>query len=424
VFGSWSLLGHQTAISKACLIGAAVSLLLLGFGRPAGATTAELRLVDPVSDVLSGCLLQAFPLRAGVPDEVSLPRPQDGEPFVDPDSIRTGKLRLAGGEYTVGVSLGTEGAVLVADTDQSGQLTVIPWDGMTGDQRLIAAVSFRIYDEPQRDRDYPLLLLWDPFVPSVIAYCRGGYASGFIQLGEAEFLVAVVDEDTDGLYDDLASGTLFIDADQDGELLATMDSHEQFALDEPFNLMGTTYVVTAVAADGSMIVVEESDLPVAMKVPLTVGSIAPSFTAATANGETVSLAGLRERVVLLDFWAGWCSPCIRELPVVQALHDAWPKTEFIVLGINLDRSEAAMDRAVEEHNLTYTQVFDEEDEISDLYRISGIPMTYVVDRSGIIVARGLRGQELVEAVESELAHSREPDSDADRGETPINEEGS
>jgi len=424
VFGSWSLLGHQTAISKAYLIGAAVSLLFLGFGQPASATTAELRLVDPVSDVLSGCLLQAFPLRAGVPDEVSLPRPQNGEPFVDPDSIRTGKLRLAGGEYTVGVSLGTEGAVLVADTDQNGQLTVIPWDGMTGDQRLIATVFFSIYDEPQRDRDYPLLLLWDPFVPSVIAYCRGGYASGFIQLGEAEFLVAVVDEDTDGLYDDLASGTLFIDADQDGELLATMDSHEQFALDEPFNLMGTTYVVTTVAADGSMIVVEESDFPVAMKVPLTVGSIAPSFTATTANGETVSLAGLRERVVLLDFWAGWCSPCIRELPVVQALHDAWPETEFIVLGINLDRSEAAMDRAIEEHNLTYTQVFDEEDKISDLYRISGIPMTYVVDRSGVIVARGLRGQELVEAVESELTHSREPDSDVDRGETPINEEGS
>ena len=188
--------------------------------------------------------------------------------------------------------------------------------------------------------------------------------------------------------------------------------------------MGTTYVVTAVAADGSEIVVEESDLAVTMKLPLTVGSIAPTFTASTADGETLLLAELRGRVVLLDFWAGWCSPCERELPVVQALHHAWPETEFVVLGINLDRSEAAMERAVEEHNLTYTQVFDGDDAISDLYRISGIPMTYVLDRGGMIVARGLRGQELVEAVESELARNRGPNSDTDNGGTPANEEGS
>ena len=405
------LLGHPGAILRTWLFGACSALLLLGFAHPSSAATAELQLVDPVSDVLSSCLLQAFPLRSGVAENVSLPQPQDDAPPVDPDRVRMGKLRLAGGEYTVGVSLGAESVVLIADTGQNGELIRIPWDGMTHDQRLIATVSFRIYDEPNRDRDYPLLLLWDPFVPTVIAYCRGGYASGLIQLDGAEFLLAVVDEDTDGRYDDLDSGTLFIDADQDGELLATMDSHEQFALDEPFNLMGTTYVVTAVAADGSEIAVEESDLSVAMKVPLTAGSIAPTFTASTTDGETLSLPDLRGRVVLLDFWAGWCSPCERELPVVQALHDAWPETEFVVLGINLDRSEAAMERAVEEHDLTYTQVFDGDDAISDLYRISGIPMTYVLDRGGMIVARGLRGQELVEAVESELARNRDPDSD-------------
>jgi len=406
-----SLFGHQTAIPAVILVVVGILGCLTVFaGRAAGAT-AELRYVDPVSDLLSGCLLQAFRLDTGLPEGASIAGPPDGSSLVDASGLRAGKLRFAGGEYTVGVSLGTEGVLLYADTDQDGELTHVSWDGMTNDQRLIATVPLRIYEEPEQERHYPLLLLWDPFVPLVLAYCRGGYTSGTIELDGAGYLVAVVDDNTDGRYDDLDSGTLFIDADQDGELLATMDSHEQFALDEPFNLGGITYAVAEVAPDGTVIVIEQSDRSVPVKAPLIEGAAAPTFTALTVSEASVSLEDFRGRVVLLDFWAGWCSPCVRELPVVQALHDRWSEQGLVVIGINHDRSEAAMERAIETHELTYMQIFDGEDTVSDLYRITGIPMTYLLDREGTIIARGLRGNELTEAVEATFNLDLEGDPD-------------
>ncbi len=395
----------------------ATCLLLSVFGGRAAGATAQLRYVDPVSDLVSGCLLQAFQLTAGLPDGVSIEQTTQGERQFQAEDVRSGKLRLGGGEYPVAVALSTEGIVLLADTNQDGAMMRIAWQGMTADGRLVATVPLRIYNEQGADREYPLLLLWDPFVPFVLAYCRGGYTSGTIDLGGVEYLLAVVDDDSDGRYDDLESGTLFIDSDRDGVLLATMDSHEQFALDELFNLDGTTYAVSEVASNGMAIVIVESARSVAAKVPLIVGSDAPSFAAETTEGVVVSLEDLHGSVVLLDFWAGWCSPCVQELPGVQALHETWSEQGLVVLGISLDRSETAMGRAVEEHGLTYVQLYDGDDAISDLYRIAGIPMTYVVGRDGTIVARGLRGLELREAVEAEL------DRDPVGSEGPVDGEG-
>ncbi len=407
-----AVLGRQSATLARFVAVAGLCLATLGW--QAVGATAELRHVDPISDLMSSCLLQAFRLEAGLPEDVSIAESPEGDVVIDSESVRVGRLRLAGGEYTVGVSLSTAGVTLLADTDQNRELTAVPWDGMTDDERLIATVSFRIYDETDQDRAYPLLLLWDPFVPLVIAYCRGGYTVGTIELGGVGYLLAVVDDDTDGRYDDLATGTLLIDSDRDGELLATMDSHEQFALDEPFNLGGVTYAVSEVTSDGTSVVIEPSERFVAAKAPLIVGAVAPPFAGRTTDGSFVSLEALRGSVVLLDFWAGWCAPCVREFPGVQALHEAWSGHGLVVLGINLDRSEAAMGRAVEEHGLTYAQIYDDDDAISDLYRIAGIPMTYVLDRDGTIIARGLRGAELREAVESAL--NRDPDFDGDPGE--------
>jgi thiol-disulfide isomerase/thioredoxin len=113
----------------------------------------------------------------------------------------------------------------------------------------------------------------------------------------------------------------------------------------------------------------------------------------------MGMDSLRGKIVLLDFWAGWCQPCLAELPNVAALAEAFRERGVEVVGINLDRSRAAFDEIVALSPLTYPQIYDGPDgPIASLYRIVGIPMTYLIDRSGIIRARNLQGDELVAVV--------------------------
>ncbi|MGD1841466.1 MAG: peroxiredoxin family protein [Thermonemataceae bacterium] len=132
---------------------------------------------------------------------------------------------------------------------------------------------------------------------------------------------------------------------------------------------------------------------------LEVGVQAPDFSLPTPAGKQVSLSSLKGQYVLLDFWAAWCGPCRQENPNVVAAYERFKEQNFTVLGVSLDKNREKWLKAIEKDNLQWTQVSDLqywESSVVPLYKIEGIPMNYLIDPEGKIIAKNLRGEALQE----------------------------
>ncbi|WP_198661737.1 TlpA family protein disulfide reductase [Lewinella sp. IMCC34183] len=128
-----------------------------------------------------------------------------------------------------------------------------------------------------------------------------------------------------------------------------------------------------------------------------VGSEAPLFSGATPAGDTLSLESLRGQYVLLDFWASWCGPCRRENPNVVRVYEKYRDAGFEILGISLDDRRERWLQAIEADALTWRHVSDLKgwrSEHAQLYGVTSIPQTVLLDPDGNIVARNLRGADL------------------------------
>lgn len=148
--------------------------------------------------------------------------------------------------------------------------------------------------------------------------------------------------------------------------------------------------------------IEEQKKSAAAQASLQPGAIFPDFSEKDMTGAPLSISGLKGQVVLVDFWATWCGPCVAELPNVLAAYEKYHAKGFEIVGISLDRSEDALKKFIAEKNMTWPQYFDGKGWDSALgrqYGITSIPATYLLDRDGRIVARDLRGEQL----ETELA---------------------
>jgi len=343
------------------------------------------------TDLTPGCFPQGLKLESEPIEGIEWP------PFHE--EALFGQVRLGEGTHPVMIDRHDEGFDLYVDRDRTGVLQSVTWDRVLVDGTSLASVPFIVQYRDQQTASYQAFLMWNGFTPTVLTLCRDSYRAGKIQLGESTYTLVLFDEDTDARYDDLADGTLVIDSDGDGYLLVTSDSHEVFFLDEPFNLGGLVYEVAAVAEDGSWIEIVESDAQVAPRYPLLDGFPAPEFEGIDASGDPLSSGSLRGSLLVLDFWASWCTPCIAELPTLESIAAQFADQGVRVLGINLDRSESAFRSALETHEISYDQIYDSDrGPIGDLYRIEGIPMIYIIDREGIIAARGLRGEALMGAI--------------------------
>ena len=136
-----------------------------------------------------------------------------------------------------------------------------------------------------------------------------------------------------------------------------------------------------------------------------VGSIAPDFTLPDVDGNPVSLSSFRGKYVLVDFWAAWCPDCRKENPNIVAAWEKYKDKNFAVLGVSLDRKRDQWLAAIEKDNLTWTQVSDLkywDSEAAVLYCIRWIPMSFLIDPEGKIVAIGLEGEELHNKLEELL----------------------
>jgi peroxiredoxin len=143
-----------------------------------------------------------------------------------------------------------------------------------------------------------------------------------------------------------------------------------------------------------------------IKAALAEGTKFSDFEVKDTTGKPLSIANYKGKVVLLDFWATWCGPCVHELPNVIKTYEAHHPKGFEIIGISLDKDQDKLASFTKEKNMTWVQYFDGlvwENKLAVKYGINSIPATFLLDGQGTIIGKDLRGEALEEAVGKALA---------------------
>ena len=111
---------------------------------------------------------------------------------------------------------------------------------------------------------------------------------------------------------------------------------------------------------------------------------APDFELLDVTGRPVRLRELRNRVVLLNFWATWCAPCREEMPALQTLARELGPGGLTVVGVNFKESRRQVEAFIKEHGLSFPMLLDEDGRVSASYQVFALPVTFLVDRRGMI----------------------------------------
>mgnify|MGYP002623566611 CR=1 FL=1 len=138
-----------------------------------------------------------------------------------------------------------------------------------------------------------------------------------------------------------------------------------------------------------------------------VGKTIPDFTMATPDGGELNVMSevAKNKVTLLDFWASWCGPCRQEMPFMVALYGKYKDKGLGIVGISLDKDHDSWTKAIGELGITWPQISDLkywQSEAAEMFQVQAIPHVIVVDQQGVILNRGIRGEELENFIASKL----------------------
>ncbi|GAB4415110.1 MAG: thiol-disulfide oxidoreductase ResA [Anaerolineales bacterium] len=142
---------------------------------------------------------------------------------------------------------------------------------------------------------------------------------------------------------------------------------------------GASNGASGASAIGKAVLISGSNQPTVQK-----GSPAPDFEIKYSDGRKVRLSDLRGKPVLINFWATWCPPCRAEVPQIQNAYEKYKASGFVVVAVNVQESTSAVAKFMEDFGMTFTVAIDSSGAIGRLYRVSGIPASFFVDRDGIV----------------------------------------
>ena len=114
----------------------------------------------------------------------------------------------------------------------------------------------------------------------------------------------------------------------------------------------------------------------------SVNQVSPDFTLSSSTKQNIRLAELRGQVVMINFWATWCGPCREEMPHLEALHQRYDALGFKLLGVNVEENSGDAAEWLEETPVSFSILYDPENNVTELYDVVAMPSTVIVDRQG------------------------------------------
>jgi thiol-disulfide isomerase/thioredoxin len=284
-------------------------------------------------------------------------------------------------------------------------------DDSAGQGELVTLSAYRFdKNDPQRQQ-----------LKSTLMYYSDYAYEGEITLGGKSYKAMLTDMGATGQFSSRGSGTkgsgnlLFLDINGDG---AYTPHGEVFEPAKPFNVKGTTYAMAFPGDAGAPVKIAVSNAKVA-EIPLppnhSVGAKITPFKARRMDGKAVNFpADYKGKVVMLDFWATWCGPCMGEVPNLVSAYNQYHPQGVEILGISLDQPNAVpqIKKVTTDNGMTWPQVYDGKfwkAEVAQAYGINSIPAAFLVDGdTGEILAAGgaLRGGNLQQTFEAALAKKK------------------
>ncbi|MDQ3622935.1 MAG: TlpA family protein disulfide reductase [Verrucomicrobiota bacterium] len=176
------------------------------------------------------------------------------------------------------------------------------------------------------------------------------------------------------------------------------------------HLPGASYLLTALSTVAMLylLVFQTTGTPgtsasAVATTTIAVGKQAPDFSLENHEGQVVSLGASKGKYVLVDFWATGCGPCKEQMPIVARVHQEFRGKGLEVLGISIDEDRQKFLSYVKSKGASYPQLHDPQKDAATSYQVNAIPAIFLIDKEGVIVAKDLAGDRMVETVRREVS---------------------